>query len=71
MYIISPGIAKHLMRIESDITGWIDYFVEGMVFAFEKVVNQMVLISINAVFDNNEIIQNKTTMSLKSRNMTF
>ena len=27
---------------ESDITDWIEYFTEGMAFAFEKVVAQMV-----------------------------
>jgi Fic family protein len=29
-------------RAESDITSWIEYFVEGMTFAFEKVVTQMI-----------------------------
>lgn len=28
-------------RAESDITDWIEYFIEGMAFAFEKVVTQM------------------------------
>jgi Fic family protein len=29
-------------RAESDITEWIEYFIEGMAFASEKVVNQMI-----------------------------
>ena len=28
-------------RAESDITNWVEYFTEGMAFAFEKVVTQM------------------------------
>lgn len=38
---IGPSHNYYFGRIESDITGWIDYFVEGMAFAFEKVVTQM------------------------------
>ena len=29
-------------RVESDITGWIEYFINGMAFAFEKVVSKMI-----------------------------
>ena len=38
---IGPSHNYYFGRIESKITGCIDYFVEGMVFAFEKVVTQM------------------------------
>ena len=38
---IGPSHNYYFGRIESDITGWIDYFVAGMAFAFEKVVTQM------------------------------
>jgi Fic family protein len=38
---IGPSHNYYFGRIESDITGWIEYFMEGMVFAFEKVVFQM------------------------------
>ena len=38
---IGPSHNYYFGRIESDITGWIDYFVGGMAFAFEKVVTQM------------------------------
>ena len=37
-----PSHNYYLGRAESDITGWIEYFVKGMVFAFEKGVSQMV-----------------------------
>jgi Fic family protein len=39
---IGPSHNYYFGRAESDITGWIEYFVEGMAFAFEKVVAQMV-----------------------------
>ena len=38
---IGPSHNYYFGRIESDITAWIEYFVEGMAFAFEKVVTQM------------------------------
>lgn len=38
---VGPSHNYYLGRAESDITGWIEYFVEGMAFAFEKVVIQM------------------------------
>jgi Fic family protein len=40
---ISIGLSHNYYfgRVESDITPWIEYFVEGMAFAFEKVVTQM------------------------------
>lgn len=39
---IGPSHNYYFGRVESDITGWIEYFIEGMAFAFEKVVTQMV-----------------------------
>lgn len=39
---IGPSHNYYLGRAESDITDWIEYFVDGMAFAFEKVVAQMV-----------------------------
>lgn len=39
---IGPSHNYYFGRAESDITGWIEYFIEGMAFAFEKVVTQMV-----------------------------
>ncbi len=38
---IGPSHNYYFGRAESDITPWIEYFTEGMVFAFEKVVAQM------------------------------
>ena len=38
---IGPSHNYYFGRVESDITGWIEYFVEGMAFSFEKVVTQM------------------------------
>lgn len=38
---IGPSHNYYFGRAASDITGWIEYFVEGMAFAFEKVVSQM------------------------------
>ncbi len=38
---IGPSHNYYLGRAESDITSWIKYFIEGMAFAFEKVVSQM------------------------------
>lgn len=38
---VGPSHNYDLGRVESDITAWIEYFVEGMAFAFEKVVTHM------------------------------
>ncbi len=38
---IGPSHNYYFGRVESDITGFIEYFVEGMAFAFEKVITQM------------------------------
>lgn len=39
---IGPSHNYYFGRAESDVTGWIEYFIEGMAFAFEKVVTQMI-----------------------------
>ena len=39
---IGPSHNYYFGRAESDITAWIEYFVSGMAFAFEKVVHQMI-----------------------------
>jgi Fic family protein len=39
---IGPSHNYYFGRPESDITSWIEYFVEGMAFSFEKVVSQMI-----------------------------
>ena len=38
---IGPSHNYYFGRAESDITAWIEYFINGMAFAFEKVINQM------------------------------
>jgi Fic family protein len=38
---IGPSHNYYVGRAESDITSWVEYFTEGMAFAFEKVVAQM------------------------------
>jgi len=44
---VGPSHNYYLGRAESDITDWIEYFCQGMAYAFEKVVHQM-LTSYNA-----------------------
>jgi Fic family protein len=39
---VGPSHNYYCGRVESDITGWIAYFTQGMAIAFEKVVGQMV-----------------------------
>ncbi len=39
---VGPSHNYYFGRAESDITGWIEYFIHGMAFAFEKVVSQMI-----------------------------
>tara|TARA_B100001248_G_scaffold262700_1_gene261110 strand:+ start:5997 stop:7091 length:1095 start_codon:yes stop_codon:yes gene_type:complete len=38
---VGPSHNYYLGRAESDITDWVEYFTEGMAYAFEKVVSQM------------------------------
>ena len=38
---MGPSHNYYLGRAESDLTDWIEYFVEGVAFAFKKVVHQM------------------------------
>lgn len=38
---VGPSHNYYFGRAESDITDWIEYFISGMAFSFEKVVNQM------------------------------
>lgn len=38
---IGPSHNYYFGRVESDITEWVEYFIAGMAFAFEKVVQQM------------------------------
>lgn len=38
---IGPSHNYYMGRAESDITPWVEYFIEGVVFAFKKVLAQM------------------------------
>ena len=38
---VGPSHNYYFGREESDITNWIEYFTQGVAFAFEKVVTQM------------------------------
>jgi len=38
---VGPSHNYYMGRAEADITGWIEYFLEGMVYAFEKVITHM------------------------------
>lgn len=40
---VGPSHNYYLGRAESDITGWIEYFIAGMALAFEKVTDQILL----------------------------
>jgi Fic family protein len=40
---IGPSHNYYMGRANSDITKWIEYFIEGMALSFEKVINQMIL----------------------------
>ncbi len=39
---VGPSHNYYFGRAESNITGWIEYFINGMAFAFEKFVSQMI-----------------------------
>ncbi len=44
-------------RAESDITRWVEYFIEGMAFSFEKVLNSMSKVGIQGVQDQSALIR--------------
>jgi Fic family protein len=54
---IGPSHNYYLGRAESDITDWIKYFVEGMAFAFEKVINQMIDVQKKGIHDFSDVIR--------------
>jgi cell filamentation protein, protein adenylyltransferase len=54
---IGPSHNYYFGRAESDITSWIEYFTEGMAFAFEKVVTQMIASNNNGEKDYSELIR--------------
>lgn len=54
---VGPSHNYYFGRAESDITGWIDYFIEGMATAFEKVVTQMTNSQNNGEKDLSDLIR--------------
>jgi Fic family protein len=54
---IGPSHNYYFGREESDITSWVEYFIEGMVFAFEKVVAQMIASSEKEEGDHSQLLR--------------
>lgn len=54
---IGPSHNYYLGRAESDITTWVEYFTEGMAFAFEKVVAQMIASNKKGEKDHSELLR--------------
>lgn len=61
---VGPSHNYYFGRAESDITNWIEYFTEGMAFAFEKVVNQMINSNKNGEKDYSSLLR---TLDQKQR----
>lgn len=47
----------YMGRAESDITNWLEYFIEGMAFSFESVLKQMTQADLVGDFDQSELIR--------------
>ena len=54
---VGPSHNYYFGRAESDITGWVEYFIEGMAFAFEKVVAQMIASNEQGEKDHSELMR--------------
>jgi Fic family protein len=54
---IGPSHNYYFGRAESDITQWIEYFTDGMAFAFEKVIQQMVTSQKRSTPDHSVLIK--------------
>jgi cell filamentation protein, protein adenylyltransferase len=54
---VGPSHNYYLDRAESDITEWVEYFIEGMAFAFEKVVAQMSASQAKGEKDHSELLR--------------
>lgn len=54
---IGPSHNYYLGRAESDITTWVDYFTQGMAFAFEKVVAQMIASHTKGENDHSQLLR--------------
>lgn len=54
---IGPSHNYYFGRAESDITPWVEYFIEGMACAFEKVVSQMIASNEKGETDHAELMR--------------
>jgi Fic family protein len=54
---VGPSHNYYFGRSESDITDWIEYFTEGMAFAFEKVIAQMTTSNNKGEKDHSELMR--------------
>lgn len=61
---VGPSHNYYFGRAESDITDWVEYFTEGMAFAFEKVVAQMIASHEKGEKDHSELMRG---LDLKQR----
>ncbi len=61
---IGPSHNYYLGRAEADITSWVEYFIEGMAFSFEKVWQQMHQAHRNGAADQADLLQ---TLNPKQR----
>lgn len=63
---VGPSHNYYLGRAGSDITNWIEYFTEGMAFAFEKVVNQMIVSNASGEKDHSALLRSLDPKQRKS-----
>lgn len=54
---IGPSHNYYLGRVESDITPWVEYVTEGMAFAFEKVVAQILASNQKGEKDHSQLLR--------------
>ena len=63
---VGPSHNYYFGRAESDITEWVEYFTEGMAFAFEKVVSQMIASNEKVDKDHSELMRSLDPKQRKS-----
>jgi Fic family protein len=63
---VGPSHNYYFGRAESDITNWVEYFTEGMAFAFEKVVSQMIASHEKGEKDHSELMRTLDPKQRKS-----
>lgn len=63
---VGPSHNYYFGRAESDITDWVEYFTEGMAYAFENVVSQMIASNEKGEKDHSEHMRNLDPKQRKS-----